>query len=223
MQTLAGAKQYQGIPTICKLPLTVADLLIVSHDLVPSTDHDDLLFHAQLNAGFTGLLLLGELTWPNHIALQDYRKVTLQSFLKLHAQEYMFWLPTHKADTIFEGNRIIIWKISNAPDPCPIVECYITSGNTLFPFHSQLWIEANVTVPLCSWFIAHLWQYFGTTITKQSMCACHGRSWRFYCFRVVYLNESCGATCTHPFVILTIWLHCSYINLNIFLFIWFLC
>ena len=77
VQTLAGAKQYQGIPTICKLPLTVADLLIVSRDLVPSTDHDDLLFHAQLDTSFTILLHLGELTWPNQIALWDYRKVTL--------------------------------------------------------------------------------------------------------------------------------------------------
>jgi hypothetical protein len=66
--TLAGAKRYQGTPTIRKSPLTVADLLVVSHDLAPSTDHD-LLFHAQLNTGFTGLLRLGELTWPNQIGL----------------------------------------------------------------------------------------------------------------------------------------------------------
>ena len=51
----------------------------------PSTDHDDLLFHARLNTGFTGLLCLGELTWPNQIGLRDYRKVTLRSSLKLHA------------------------------------------------------------------------------------------------------------------------------------------
>ena len=69
VRTLAGAKRYQGTPTIRKLPLTVADLLVVSHDLVPSTEHDDLLFHAQLNTGFTGLLHLGELTWPNQISL----------------------------------------------------------------------------------------------------------------------------------------------------------
>jgi hypothetical protein len=89
----------------------------------------------------------------------------------LDAQEYLFWLPTHKADTTFEGNRIIIWKFSNAPNPCPIMEHYTTSRNTLFPFHPQLWIKANGTVPLCSWFIARLHRYFGTTIAGQSMRA----------------------------------------------------
>jgi hypothetical protein len=170
-RTLAGAKRYRGTPTIRKSLLTVADLLVVSHDLAPSTDHDDLLFHAQLNTGFTGLLRLGELTWPNQIALRDYRKVTLRSSLKLHAREYSFWLPTHKADTTFEGNRIVIRKISNAPDPCPIMEHYIRSRDILFPFHPQLWIKANGTVPLRSWFIARLRRYFGTTIAGQSMRA----------------------------------------------------
>ena len=138
------------------MPLTVVDLLVVSRDLAPSTDHDDLLFYAQLNTDFTRLLRLGELTWPNQITLQDYRKVTLQSSLKLHAREYSFWLPTHKADTTFEGNRIVIQKISNAPDPCPIMEHYIRSRDILFPFHPQLWIKANGTVLLRSWFIARL-------------------------------------------------------------------
>ena len=91
--------------------------------------------------------------------------------LKLHAWEYSFWVPTHKADTTFEGNRIIIWKISNAPDPCPIMEFYTTSHGTFFPFHPQLWIRANETVPLCSWLIACLQWYFETTIAGQSMCA----------------------------------------------------
>jgi len=151
-----GAKQYRGTPTIHKSPLTVADLLVVSHDLVPSTEHDDLLFYAQLNTGFTRLLCLGELTWPNQISLCDYRKVTLRSSLELHVREYLFWLPTHKADTTFEGNRIVIQKISNAPNLCSIMEHYTRSCDTHFTFHPQLWIKANGTVPLHSWFIACL-------------------------------------------------------------------
>ena len=71
VRTLAGAKRYRGTATIRKSPITIADLLFVSHDLAPSTDHDDLLFNAQLNTGFTALLRLGELTWPNKIALQN--------------------------------------------------------------------------------------------------------------------------------------------------------
>jgi len=138
---------------------------------MPCTEHDDLLSHAQLNIGFTRLLYLGELTWPNQISLHDYRKVTLRSSLKLHAREYSFWLQTHKADTTFEVNRIVIRKISNAPDPCPIMEHYTRSHNILFPFHPQLGIKANGAVPLHSWFIARLWRYFGTTIAGQSMRA----------------------------------------------------
>ena len=64
-----GAKQYQGTPTIHKLLFIATDLLIVSLDLVPSTDDNDLFFHAHLNTGFSGLLCLDELIWLNQIAL----------------------------------------------------------------------------------------------------------------------------------------------------------
>ena len=170
-RTLAGAKRYRGTPTVCKSPLTVANLVCVAHNLAPSTDHDDLLFNALLNTGFTGLLRLGELTWPNKIALRDYRKVTMRSSLERLAHEYSFWLPTHKSDITFEGNRIVIRKISNAPDPHPIVERYIESRDRLFPFHPQLWLKADGTIPLRSWFINCLHQYFGTNVAGQSMRA----------------------------------------------------
>ena len=51
------------------------------------------------------------------------------------------------------------------------MEHYIRSRDILFPFHPQLWIKANGTVPLRSWFIARLWRYFGTTVAGQSMRA----------------------------------------------------
>jgi hypothetical protein len=69
VRTLAGAKHYRGTPTQRKSPLTVANLVTVSTDLSASTSHDDLLFQAQLNTGFAGLLRLGELTWPDTISL----------------------------------------------------------------------------------------------------------------------------------------------------------
>ena len=168
---LAGAKRFRGTATIRKSPLTVANLHFVSHDLAPSTDHDDLLFDAQLNTGFTALLRLGELTWPNKIALRDYRKVTLRSSLERHTQQYSFWLPTHKADTVFEGNKIVVHKIRGAPDPGPIMERYIKSRDRLFPFHLQLWLKADGTIPLRSWFITRLRHYFGSEIAGQSMRA----------------------------------------------------
>jgi hypothetical protein len=170
-RTLAGAKRYRGTATIRKSPLTIANLLFVSHSLAPSTDHDDLLFDAQLNTGFTALLRLGELTWPNKIALRDYRKVTLRSSLECCVREYSFWLPTHKADTTFEGNRIVVRRISNAPDPQLIMERYIKSRDMHFPFHPQLWLKADGTIPLRAWFIKRLRHYFGTKIAGQSLRA----------------------------------------------------
>jgi hypothetical protein len=170
-RTLAGAKRYRGTATIRKSPLTIANLLFVSHDLAPSTDHDDLLFNAQLNTGFTALLRLGELTWPNKIALRDYRKVTLRSSLKFDEREYSLWLPTHKADTTFEGNRIVVRRISDAPNPQLVMEQYIKSRDALFPFHPQLWLKADGTIPLRAWFIKRLRHYFGTDIAGQSLRA----------------------------------------------------
>ena len=76
-RTLAGAKQYHGTPTKRKSPLTIAHLLTVANDLASSTLHDDLLFNALLNTGFTGLLQLGELTWPDKVTLRDYKKVSM--------------------------------------------------------------------------------------------------------------------------------------------------
>jgi hypothetical protein len=170
-RTLAGAKRHHGRSTIRKSPLTTASLLIVSRDLSLSSDHDDLLFEAQLNTGITGLLRLGEITWPNKVTLRDFKKVTMRFSLEFFAREYSFWLPTHKADTTFEGNRIVVRQISGAPDPLPIMKRYIDSRDARFPFHPQLWLRADGTIPLRSWFITRLHHYFGPDIAGQSMRA----------------------------------------------------
>jgi hypothetical protein len=85
--------------------------------------------------------------------------------------QYSFWLPTHKADTIFEGNKIVVCKISGAPDPLPIMAQYIKSRDAHFSFHPQLWLKADRTIPLRSWFVNRLSHYFGPHITGQSMRA----------------------------------------------------
>jgi hypothetical protein len=153
------------------MAVTVANLLLISCDLISSSVHDDLLFHAQLNTGFTGLLRLGKLTWPDKVALRNYKKVTLHLSFHQSSQEYSFWLLTHKADTTFEGNRIVVHRISGAPDPLPIMARYINSCDTQFPFHPQLWLKCDGTIPLHAWFIHHLHHYFGTDIAGQSMRA----------------------------------------------------
>jgi hypothetical protein len=170
-RTLAGAKRYHATPTHRKSPLTVANLVTVAEDLACSTLHDDLLFNAQLNTAFTGLLRLGEMTWPDRVSLRDYKKVTMRYSMQWTTNTYSFWLPTHKADTTFEGNRIVIKKITGAPNPHPIMDQYIKARDVLFPFHPQLWLRSNGTVPLRSWFIKRLRHYFGTQIAGQSLRA----------------------------------------------------
>jgi hypothetical protein len=65
---LAGTKCYHTTPTHWKSPLTIANLITIAEDMACSTLHNDLLFNAQLNTGFTGLLHLGEMTLPNHVS-----------------------------------------------------------------------------------------------------------------------------------------------------------
>jgi len=171
VHTLAGAKCYQGIPTKQKMPLTIANLVTVSNDLACSTFHDDFLFDTLLNTGFTGLLHLGELTWPDDLSLRDYKKVMMCFSLEWVLHAYSFWLPAHKSDTTFEGNWIVVKKISGAPEPFPIMDRYIKSRDRKFPLHPQLWLKSDGTIPARSWFIKWLHHYFGSEITGQSLHA----------------------------------------------------
>jgi hypothetical protein len=109
--------------------LTIANLVTISNALATLNIHDDLLFNAQLNMGFAGLLRLGKMTWLDTISLRDYKKVTMCFSLNWVLNTYSFWLPTHKADTTFEGNQIVVKKITGAPNPYPIMQCYIESQN----------------------------------------------------------------------------------------------
>ena len=74
---LQGAKQRFGVSTHRKLPLAKANLLHVLTAYGPIPKHDDLLFLTQLFTGTNCLMRLGELTWPDALALQDYRKVSM--------------------------------------------------------------------------------------------------------------------------------------------------
>jgi len=73
--------------------------------------------------------------------------------------DYEILLPAHKADTAFEGNRVHIAKIINAPDPTIIMIRYICSWDNLFPLHPQLWLRASGSSPTRSWFLDRLHQF----------------------------------------------------------------
>ena len=170
-RTLRGALRRHGQPTKRKSPLTTNHLQSITTALAHSHDHDDLLFLTMLNSGFTGLLRLGELAVSDNPRLRDFRKVVLRSSFKWVNGNYEFLLPTHKSDTTFEGNRVHIARIMNAPDPKPIMETYLHSRDSLFPLHPQLWLRANGHSPSRSWFLRRLKKYCPPDIAGQSMRA----------------------------------------------------
>ena len=61
-----------------------------------------------LITGFFALMWLGELTFPDTIKLQNWRKISKRSTIIVSQDQYQFHLPCHKADQFFEGNTIIV-------------------------------------------------------------------------------------------------------------------
>jgi len=112
---LQGVKQRNGVPTSCKLPLTRDNLLTIYNVYGPKPPHDDLLFTTQILTGTNCLMRLAELTWPDKLSLRDYRKVSMRHSVEFLPEGLSFWLPGHKADKFFKGNRPIVCK-GGSPD-----------------------------------------------------------------------------------------------------------
>jgi hypothetical protein len=129
--SLSLHKLAVGVPTSCKLPLTRASLLTVCDSYGPNPSHDNLLFSTQLCAGTHCLMRLEELTWPDRVSLRDYQKVSMRHSVESFNNVRSFWLPGHKADQFFEGNRLIIRK-SSAPDTCALFDAYPASQDGRF-------------------------------------------------------------------------------------------
>ena len=170
-RTLKGAKRRHGVPIRRKNPLSLEDLKVVCHDLKSSSDHDDLLFTSQLLIGFHGLLRLSELCFPDHLAIQDFSKISLRSSVQWLSHAFSFWLPSHKSDPTFEGSRIIIQEAHQSPDPHSAFVKYLQSRDQHFTFNPELWLRANGAVPTRSWFIKRLARYFPKDIAGQSLCS----------------------------------------------------
>ena len=73
--------------------LSLGDLKVVHDDLKSSSDHDDLLFLSQILIGFHALLCLSELCFPDHLILQDFSKISLQSSVEWLPNAFTYWLP----------------------------------------------------------------------------------------------------------------------------------
>jgi len=107
-RALQGAERRYGVPTTQKVPLTHENLQTVYDSLPTNPTHDDLLFATQVHVGTNCLMRLAELTWPDKLDLRDYRKVSMRHSVQFLTNALSFWLPGHKADQFFEGNRLVV-------------------------------------------------------------------------------------------------------------------
>jgi hypothetical protein len=169
-RALQGAKRRYGVPTTRKLPLTTDNLLTVVSAYEPNPSHDDLLFVAQILTGVDCLMRLSELTWPDSLSLRDYRKVTMRHSIEFLPDALSFWLPGHKADQFFEGNRLFLRK-GFSPDTHKHFLAYLSSRDSMFRARPELWLRADGTIPTRSWFIARMRQFFPKSFAGQSMRA----------------------------------------------------
>jgi hypothetical protein len=170
-RTLTGCMRRYGTPTIRKDPLSVSDLRRIINSHQTPLSHDDLLFLAQLLTGYTALLRLGEMVFPDNKTLRDFRKVSQRHSVRLYHDHFAFFLPGHKADRFFEGNTIIVQCLSETVDPLPFFSKYLQSRDNYFPCHPHLWLRANGTVPTRSWFLKRLRRFCPQNFAGQSMRA----------------------------------------------------
>ena len=107
-RTLQGCKKLCAVPTTHKRPLSHTELAELCTQYMSSNSHDDLLFFIILLVGFHVLMCLGELVWPDKKDLQDFQKVTTRDLVELLPKGFSFFLPGHKANKFFEGNKVIV-------------------------------------------------------------------------------------------------------------------
>jgi hypothetical protein len=170
-RTLRGCKKLRAVATTRKRPLRRAELCSLRDQYIQSPHLDDLLFFVILLVGFHGLMRLGELVWPDKSELRDYRKVTKRNSVELLPEGFSFFLPGHKADRFFEGNRIIIQRNATADDPDSPFRKYLHSRDQLFPFRAELWLRSDGSVPTSSWFIRRLCHHFPSDVAGHSLRA----------------------------------------------------
>ncbi|KAG2037072.1 hypothetical protein BDR03DRAFT_864594 [Suillus americanus] len=97
-RTLAGCKHRFNHPVRRKEPLSRNDLHTAFLRYHGSSDHDNILFLAQLYFGFETLQQLGELVWPDAAKLQSYNRVPMRHTVQLGNNSISYTLPLSKTD-----------------------------------------------------------------------------------------------------------------------------
>ena len=170
-RTWQGCMRMKGVATVRKRALTTDDLKLVISHYHMSSRHDDLLFLAMLLTGFFALLRLGEMVFPDDTSLRNWKKVTRRNTVKVTSTYYEFFLPGHKADRFFEGNKIIVPSQRFGLSPLKFFTEYLASRDTLHPVASPLWLTASGSIPTRSFFISRLRLFFSKDVAGQSMRA----------------------------------------------------
>jgi hypothetical protein len=168
-RTVAGALRRFGTPVNRKSPFSHANLLFVLDSLASTPSHDNLLFVAILFTGFHALLRLGELVFPDKKINRNYRKIILRHTVSILSTQYSFFLPSHKGDKTFEGNTILVQKLTTPTDPYIHFLAYIESRDNLFPLNPELWLTSRGCVPTRHWFISRLRHFFPKNFAGQSL------------------------------------------------------
>jgi hypothetical protein len=112
---------------------------------------------------------LGELVFSDKRALRNYRKISLRHTVSILLDQYSFILPSHKGDRTFEGNTIVIQKLTTPTDPYAPFLTYITSRDFLFPLHPELWLTSRGAVPTRHWFLSRLRVLFPSSYAGHSL------------------------------------------------------
>lgn len=166
-----------------KRTLSISDLssVIAHYDNIASS-HDNLLFISMLLTGFFSLMCLGEMAFPDDKKIQDWRKISRCHTVTSTIDKYSFELPFHKADRFFAGNTILITWGESHINSVQRSQLYLTSCDSLMPFHSALWLRADGTIPTQSFFMQHLHHFFQQRNRRPIYASrgCHFLSWERY-------------------------------------------
>jgi hypothetical protein len=169
VKALRGAKKISAVGIHRKRALTRTEIGVVCSSYNSSSDYDDYLFVTLLLTGFHGLLRLGELVWPDKRDLQDYRKVVLRTSVEFSPSSYSFFLPAHKGDRFFEGNRVLILQTLTADDPFSPFKNYLAHRDAAWPYNPELWLRHDGSIPTRCWFIARLRRHFTSDVAGHSL------------------------------------------------------
>lgn len=169
-RSLAGMRKLRGASTPRqKRALSEDDLNSLLAAYSPPS-HDNLLFLSMLLTGFSALLRLGEMTISNSPSKRTSKKIVCRHTLHFLPDQFSFQLPFHKADRFYQGSKIIVLRKPHSPlDPVSLMERYVSSRDTLFPFHPELWLTSHGFSPTSAWFVSRLQATLGDNVGGHSL------------------------------------------------------